>query len=299
MDKNIVFVIGNGFDLDLGLNTNYESFFRSSCWPFRKTRKGLGAWLNKKATQENWYDLECMLREYACSENRTCEYDSKWDKRQFNLLKDKIGEFLSVAENKEIRKISIASNLIWWLDAYWRNTHVYTFNYTNFQKILNDLGIENHVNYSYVHGSLSSQTQILGIDDNINVREDYEFFIKQNQPQYSSQSLIQDLDKADSVIFFGLSMGDIDLPYFRDFFHKRSTENLSESKKKFIYFFTKDSIGEEGVRKNLRTLGNDTLMYLHSYNVMEFFYTQENRWSCDDKIDEYFNHKLNLFLNLT
>ena len=32
---------------------------------------------------------------------------------------------------------------------------------------------------------------------------------------------------------------------------------------------------------------------------MEFFYTQENRWSCDDKIDEYFNHKLNLFLNLT
>lgn len=277
MDKNIVLVIGNGFDLDMGGDTSYNSFFRSSSWPFKRTRKGLGAWLNKKAIRENWYDLECMLRDYACSENITCEYDSKWDKRQFNLLKVKIGEFLSVAEKKAIRKNSTSSNLIWWLDTYWRNTHVYTFNYTNFQKILNDLGIEKHVNYSYVHGSLSSQTQILGMDDNINVREGYEFLIKLNQPQYSSQSLIQDLNKADCVIFFGLSMGDIDLPYFRDFFHIRSTENLSELKKKFIYFFAKDSKGEEGIRKNLRTLGNDTLMYLHNYNVMEFFYTEGNR----------------------
>ena len=298
MNKNIVFVIGNGFDLDMGLETSYKSFFRSSFWPFGRARKGLGSWLNQKATRENWYDLECMLREYACSENITSEFDSRLDKKQFLLLKDKIGEFLSAAENKKIRNISIASSLIWWLDSYWRKTHVYTFNYTNFQKILNDLGIEKHVNYSHVHGSLSSQTQILGIDDNINVREGYEFLIKLNQPQYSSQSLIQDLDKADCVIFFGLSMGDIDLPYFRDFFHKRSSENLSEFNKKFIYFFTKDSKGEESIRKNLRTLGNDTLMYLHGYNVMDFFYTQGNSWSCNDKIDECFNHKLNLFLNL-
>ena len=299
IDKNIVLVIGNGFDLNLGLDTSYDSFFHSSFWPFKKIRGGLGEWLNKKATQEKWYDLEYMLKEYACSDNQKFIYNPELDKKQFNLLKAKIGEFLMMAERKEIIRNSIAANLLWWFDAYWRNTHVYTFNYTNFQRILTDIGNDKHVNYSHVHGSLSSHTQILGIDDSVNIREGYEFLIKPNQPQYSSQSLIQDLDKADCVIFFGLSMGDIDMPYFKDFFIRRSTENFSGFEKKFIYIFTKDSRGEESIRKNLRILGNNTLMRLHSFNVMEFFYTQNNNtWYSDERIDEYFNHKLHLRLNL-
>lgn len=34
-----VLVLGNGFDIDLGINTRYENFVESCFWPFDKTNK--------------------------------------------------------------------------------------------------------------------------------------------------------------------------------------------------------------------------------------------------------------------
>ena len=50
MHKNI-FVIGNGFDLDLGLSTKFSDFAKSSFWPKQggKAIPNLGLYLETKA----------------------------------------------------------------------------------------------------------------------------------------------------------------------------------------------------------------------------------------------------------
>ena len=61
-----LFVIGNGFDLDLGFSTRYSDFANySQLWPFESETEGLAGYLNKKKDTEKWLDIEQCLFEYA------------------------------------------------------------------------------------------------------------------------------------------------------------------------------------------------------------------------------------------
>ena len=77
MDRNknplSVLIIGNGFDLDLGMHTSYRDFAKSKLWPFDSPiyDKGLGYYLNQKKHTENWFDLERELANYALSLKET------------------------------------------------------------------------------------------------------------------------------------------------------------------------------------------------------------------------------------
>ena len=73
--KKIVMIIGNGFDMDLGLTTSYSSFSNSCFWPFKdayitlpKTDKPAYSPLIEeliKAKLENWFDFEEVLRQFG------------------------------------------------------------------------------------------------------------------------------------------------------------------------------------------------------------------------------------------
>ena len=72
--RNNVFIVGNGFDLDLGLPTRYSDFAESNYWPKEdvyRTNKGpyapqsLASYLNEKKNIETWFDLEHELLNYA------------------------------------------------------------------------------------------------------------------------------------------------------------------------------------------------------------------------------------------
>ena len=65
-----VLIIGNGFDLDVGLKTRYVDFALSEYWPFKNAKLYVGCetlayTLNKKASLEKWFDVEEVLYEYA------------------------------------------------------------------------------------------------------------------------------------------------------------------------------------------------------------------------------------------
>ena len=65
--KHRTFIIGNGFDMDLGLHTSYQDFVNSDLWPITNSdleRSSLADKLEKDK-KENWFNLEDSLCEYA------------------------------------------------------------------------------------------------------------------------------------------------------------------------------------------------------------------------------------------
>ena len=60
-------VIGNGFDLDLGMNTRYSDFTKSGYWPkdVSSSSHNLQQYLNERKDMDCWFDLEQCLLDYC------------------------------------------------------------------------------------------------------------------------------------------------------------------------------------------------------------------------------------------
>lgn len=78
---NNVFIIGNGFDLDLGWRTSYKDFAYSKYWNFIKyNTSNLFHYLNDRKNTNSWFDIEHHLglygKEYYKSNIRIHDYSS-------------------------------------------------------------------------------------------------------------------------------------------------------------------------------------------------------------------------------
>lgn len=116
-------IIGNGFDLNLGMVTDYGSFFKklSADGFFTKhTNNPLLQFIKAKGEKEKWYDFEGIIQEYATRGEQAvnlkindirekCEYIKKalsqyseeqryWVKEAMRLLKDELVAFLKSAK---------------------------------------------------------------------------------------------------------------------------------------------------------------------------------------------------------
>lgn len=190
----ILHIIGNGFDLNLGLKTSYKDFYdyyksvESSKNSINNLKK------NISNNYKNWSDLELALGQYTEQfktvddfdevfediGERLAEYlikeESKFDlaeinKARFfeNLVKPEV--FLPVADNNKIRTYkSIFSNLTW-------NVDLVTFNYTRIiEKIIEDnknIKIGHHIannvavtlrGIEHIHGYVDNR-MVLGVND--------------------------------------------------------------------------------------------------------------------------------------
>ena len=89
-----VFIIGNGFDLDLGLKTRYIDFWNSEEFEkYRSTDSGLIKFLNIYANENStWFDIEALIRKYVVLKDghgRTRTYVGvvDRDKKQFEDIR--------------------------------------------------------------------------------------------------------------------------------------------------------------------------------------------------------------------
>ena len=61
-----IIIIGNGFDLSLGLKTSYKDFIESDSFTLLlKKENSLTIYLNGKQEINNWVDIEKELTEYS------------------------------------------------------------------------------------------------------------------------------------------------------------------------------------------------------------------------------------------
>lgn len=157
-NKRSLVILGNGFDLNLGLHTSFKDFFESKYSPFNKREWSM--FDNK----ENWYDLENFIMEESSShllaENLTEHPGVQIEERNrfvkiINLINRKLIRYLR-NEEKQINSKKINVRVQKYLD---QADSIINFNYTSTPVKI--YGLSANKIY-YIHGSLKENFIIIG-----------------------------------------------------------------------------------------------------------------------------------------
>lgn len=275
MAKKIL-IIGNGFDIDLGLRTRYSDFANSKIWEkLMKNTYGfdqdlLGT-LKKAKEREAWFDIEKTMNDYVRSirsENLTSNLIDK-DKNSFVNVTKALSEYLKEEQNSRTLESNHYAAQVLRLIADVGGFEYYTFNYTSLGDIAISCGIKIDTSrITHVHGSLENDSIILGVLTDLanQIYEQYSFMYKDNSRYYMSNNMYEDFDKADDIIFFGHSINGMDFPYFKDFFIKQSGMG-GEYKSKHITIFTYDDDSNQQIRNSIRNAQVDLTQLFRRNNI--------------------------------
>ena len=247
-NKNVTFIIGNGFDLNLGLKTSYYDFVK---WYKRQDSDGQGPvqLLKDNINEEEikWGDLELKLGEYTNLFNSHDEFY-----KAFCDIGEKLIQYLSNEEIKysqifDIGKKAMAHNFLDNVLVFLSKNKLLgegkviinfvTFNYTlvigdiietikrddDLKTILKNKNIEINLPY-YCHGSLQSGKICFGVDNYSQVQNQkifisHERYIDQMvkpirndffNSKYKQNSELA-IKKSDVLVIYGCSLGKTDI----------------------------------------------------------------------------------------
>lgn len=279
---NRLLILGNGFDLCLGRDTRYSDLVNSRFWP-ENLKSELFDYLEKKANLERWFDLESELARYIQNVRKessayvtTRPGRAKQDRADFNEIVESLIAYLKNVERKDVNCDSIAAKvfrLACWDSAF---SKIYSFNYTDLDKLSEKLKLAGVPIVEYVYGCLADDSAILGINDTEDTLGGlYDFMRKSFNSHYSSHPVSYDLKTADEVVFFGHSLGDNDYHYFQSFFKHQCEENLSPEERRTITIFTKDENGRMAVMRTLHKMNDGKTSLLFQNNILNIFCTDD------------------------
>lgn len=279
-DYKSVLVIGNGFDLNLGLNTSYSDFLNSSHFK-NLNNNHLAIFLKECQKESRWIDIEKELYNYSKSlfisipnGKLRPEYRKKVNVRNFrqdfesickslsSYLNDIVCDTIIFDEKTEAYKI-IQNTL---MDS--SNTYILTFNYTKMVEKIIDIYFRANTNYSinHIHGCLSDNI-VFGIEDSVEVVKEHVFLYKSHNQNQNINGIIGILNNADNITFFGYSLGETDHSYFDDFFKSQTLPNCKS--KNFTFYYHGQEAYDDLVWQ-LKKLTNSRLSYLKQYNLIRF-----------------------------
>lgn len=266
MNNNLLF-IGNGFDLALKLKTAYRDFVNSSFWPLADNKlpshsDGSLEWNICSFTQRvrdsetglvRWIDLEGIMHEYAQRLKKTNIYPdaeetlalAEKNKKLLELLKYSFSQYIrsnvKVLIEPKLRGVNEGlvkvMNGILEMDCF---TKVYSFNYTDTASILKNIFGWENPNVTHMHGRVTDNSSniILGVNDRTVVEKSHRFLLKSHQEGFVSNNLFNDLQVAQTIIFYGMSFGANDMDYFKDYFRALIKGQIQRRQKVNICIFT-------------------------------------------------------------
>ena len=254
--KKRLLIIGNGFDLDLGLKTSYQDFAKSRYWPQNISNSSLGKYI-ARAKVNHWFDLEEILAKYGETYEGLTKKEVEDNKASFYQLLNGLYRYLSnieaqIADIWSIKRHSIAADLLRAFCSHTVPQSLYSFNYTSLEKIGKALEIEQDITYKHVHGSIGKH-MILGVGESYRFTSN-DFLYKLNQRGQESSGISEALAKSDIIVFFGHSLSKNDHFYFKSFFDDVAT---GKHKYKYIRVFTFNQGSKAAILRSLRTLGTD------------------------------------------
>lgn len=308
---NVLLLIGNGFDCDLGLKTKYGDFVASEYFTNNLTDNFDAGKLDEydydfnifdylmyryNENQQKWIDIEHELAQLATRKSRV--YDKRTgkmfethsvmgnlQKKSFELLKIELNNYLCQIDLNP-KKDSCAYRLLQIINGN-SLTKIVSFNYTSLGLICGQKK-EFDMSCYHVHGSLSRTSPssiILGFQDDLDIDKSYCRMIKSHQPSYYASHIPDYLEDIDEVIFYGLSLGDVDYPYFSDFFKKQCVKN-NKMHRKIISFFTYNEDSRLDILYQLRMMNDKKTRYFFEYSNLAFYKTCDS--SDKDKIEGFF-----------
>lgn len=320
MDKKykIVIVLGNGFDLDLGLKTNYSDFIKSTFFQekinkehaytlsrdFRqKEELNLFNYLSEKQRILKWIDLESELAVLASAytthsietykgtrEIKDSNIATLLEENTFEQLRKSLCDYLKGLDYSDLNRESAAYRLMNLMNMN-QLIDVLSFNYTDLNAMLN----ENEINVDHIHGSIADDSIILGFQDSLEIHSSYCFMIKSFSPYYQSHSVRRKLLEADEIIIFGHSLGTTDYHYFQELFNRQSNAK-SVRKDIIIRIFTYNEHSRRDILMRLRAM-NEKKTNLF-YDLCDFAIYRTAEKQDQKRITTYFNglkYRLNKF----
>lgn len=241
-----VYIIGNGFDLNLGLKTSYKDFVNSSIF-MNEVDAGnkLFDYLHGAHQEPNWIDIEKELEKYSKNNGN----DSQGFLRDYKELCKKLKEYIKSINVSSMNVNSEAYKLF--TSKYFDDpVTIINFNYTkSVSHILESHGYD-HVDewIMHVHGSAEIDDIIFGVDDGARIDEEHTFLYKSSSSIYNGKGCINALKEFDTLHIFGHSLGESDHMYL-DFFYSLSLYNTGHDKEINIYHY-----GEEDKHKIYKQL---------------------------------------------
>ncbi len=291
-----VLILGNGFDMNLGLPTSYHHLVNSTEFQ-QEILKGnsLAQYLKtKENTISNWIGLEnelvvyvssvrpnkdVFIQEFTALKNIISTYYKRVNESEpikFNMASDVfienyVGRLKHPDEELLILNFNYTCTPMRVLDAYWKTPGKFLKYADQLLEIISCFTGEpyapklKHLKEIHPHGTIVDNI-IFGVSDKENVGE-YIFLKKSVDRHYSPRFSSDDLLSANEIIIFGHSLGKTDHHYFKDLFMKQS-EIGAESKNIEIYYY-----GEQErlkVMNELDCLTEHRLSNLHMNNRIKF-----------------------------
>ena len=270
-----ILIIGNGFDLDLGLNTRYSDFAKSPQWTdlyesFNHAEENnLAGFLKEKAKEDEWFSIEKHLVKYAKEKISQGDFEHVSDDEWFfELLEEHLNTYMELESANIQEKDSLAKKFLDRMNEEKIFDKIYTFNYIPHDALHEWCGFEYEKDLSYVHQRLNCGI-VLGVAETDISDDRYSFLRKVNHQSYQSTNLGNDLMEADEVVFFGHSLNTIDFDYFRDFFKACSEYNDVKQVDRHITIITKDKPAILSIKNHLTTNGISVTL-LSQYNSLSF-----------------------------
>lgn len=271
-----ILIIGNGFDLDLGLRSRYSDFFESEYWPFHDKETPLAKFLESRYSISHWVDLEEALAEYS-SKPFSTRFRLENDEPDFVLLRSSFRKYILNEQKTFSPKDSVAARLLEAFVLTACSHALFSFNFTSLNYIAaQKLKIRQGFEYCHIHGCAEDGTDILGVGDYANLPAGSDFMYKSFDKNYAPPVMIPDMQFAKRVIMFGISLGKVDYQYFDDYFRFLSTGQAEErlGGEKEVVIFTYDDESRMKILRNLQTMTDHKLGRIFARHELKLFCTK-------------------------
>ena len=299
----ILYFIGNGFDINLGMKTRYPDFYEQYKTIASKSE------LIKQLKEEiangivNWSDLELAFGKYTVKLKNIEEFDEVYEDVVDNLADYLISEeekfdFKNVKKESFFKNLSAPESFLTDEDiqefreykSQWKNTawniNIITLNYTtSIEKILGDnlsnfeIGLHDQHqiifrNIHHIHGYKDKRT-VLGVNDisqidKVDFHENEEILealikTKCNRVQRHNIDKIceSNINEANLICIFGSSIGDTD-----NYWWQLIGEQLRKNSK-IIIFSKGEDIKERFAQKAVREKRSIKKLFLNKTNLSQ------------------------------
>ena len=298
----LALIIGNGFDVDMGLPSKYSDFADSpefhdlarrmnDMYYVEERDNSLVLQIQKASNESNWFDIEEEIHKYVVNHSSLDENMVRNVRSEFEGLKKTLTNYLKrVSRDLEHKadKQRLAYQLKYQLQFSPLSKIDIYFNYTTSELFL-EMPTYHEIGkglFTYVHGSLRYDDIVLGCDlqPGETVNRQLSFMYKYNQ-LHQATHIARHLLQAKEIIFFGHSVNEMDFCYFKEFFKVASA---SPTPTRHLTFITLDEESERAIKDNIRNQGIsvsdlysnlETLNFIHTKNYYAKKENEVKKWN--------------------
>jgi len=299
----LALIIGNGFDIDMGLPSKYSDFIKSKEW--NDVVSGFHMFLLQKdyrnhsligqlqlaSQNRQWFDIEQEIHRLVVSHPDNTEMDIRDMRSEFEAIKKALTFYLKrITANFTANMDKLSTYLMYRLrECPLTATEIY-FNYTNPSEYLK-LPLQKEIFnggqhwFTYVHGSLRYNDIVLGCDlqEGEKVNRQLSFMYKYNQLNKANH-VARSILEAKEIIFFGHSINEMDFCYFKEFFR---VAGASPNPIRHLTIITYDEESERIIKDNIRNQGISVSDLYSNLWTFEFIHTQKVYEKNDEEIKKW------------